>query len=178
MENFETWLARVQALSNEPTLRPGGGFWRVLFDQGMSPEEARERADDAGTSMCPGCDAAFDEECSCPDEDAESDGCGMCGTVDEPLLDMEEHGMLCATCAEEAEQQEREDGLERQRDYHADMKMDMKRHGEAMSFDRFMDRILITEGNKKVEAPMTPQRIRASRNQERPLNRIRYNGGK
>lgn len=52
-------------------------------------------------------------------------------------------------------------------------------NNESFTFDKFMDSILISE-NKRVPLrcePDSPQRIRAKRNQERPLGRIRFGRG-
>jgi hypothetical protein len=51
-----------------------------------------------------------------------------------------------------------------------------KKKEEGVNFDKFMDSILISENRRspiKCE-PDSPQRIRAKRNQERPLGRIRF----
>ena len=45
------------------------------------------------------------------------------------------------------------------------------------TFDKFMDNIIISESKKK-PAGDSPIRERAKRHQERPLNRIRFGGGK
>lgn len=45
--------------------------------------------------------------------------------------------------------------------------------GEGVSFDKFMDRILLKE-TRKVPAGDSPLRERAHRHQERPLGRIRF----
>jgi len=50
---------------------------------------------------------------------------------------------------------------------------------EGAEFDKFMDRILSEEHPKGMAVLVdSPQRIRAARNQERPLGRIRMNGGR
>jgi len=53
------------------------------------------------------------------------------------------------------------------------------RQTEATGFDRFMDSILISEGagRRPEKAYDSPQRLRASRHQERPLGRIKFGGG-
>ena len=79
--------------------------------------------------------------------------------------------------ATESEEEERAEEEERMRDYYADMKMDAKRHGEGVDgFDKFMDRILVAEGHNRLAPKQedSPQRRRAARHQDRPLNKIRY----
>ena len=79
--------------------------------------------------------------------------------------------------ATESEEEERAEEEEAMRDYYADMKMDAKRHGEGVAeFDKFMDKILISEGHNRppVKEEDSPQRRRAARHQDRPLNKIRY----
>jgi hypothetical protein len=50
------------------------------------------------------------------------------------------------------------------------------RNEGAGEFDKFMDRILINEGHHRLAArdDDSPQRRRAARHQDRPLNKIRY----
>jgi len=47
---------------------------------------------------------------------------------------------------------------------------------ESVPFDKFMDKILINEGVGVIRQKQedSPQRIRAARHQDRPLNKIRY----
>ena len=51
---------------------------------------------------------------------------------------------------------------------------------ESFGFDKFMDQIILKEGSvfKKavLSTPDSPQRERARRHQEKPINRIRYRG--
>lgn len=52
-----------------------------------------------------------------------------------------------------------------------------ERYGEGVAeFDKFMDRILISEGRgaPPVHVEDNPQRLRAARHQDRPNNKIRY----
>lgn len=58
----------------------------------------------------------------------------------------------------------------------ADARSGGKTTSEAISFDKFMDKILISEGAGRKAAPVeiSPQRIRAARHQDRPLNKTRY----
>lgn len=106
------------------------------------------------------------------------DACDMCGEETPELLDMEEMGVLCPACAEEAELQAMEDERDARADYAADMKMDARRMGESVNdFDKFMDKILIEEGHNRVKPTVvedSPMRKRAARHQERPLGRIRF----
>ncbi len=48
--------------------------------------------------------------------------------------------------------------------------------GEGVNFDKFMDKILISEGAGRKATPVetSPQRIRAARHQDRPLNKTRF----
>jgi hypothetical protein len=48
--------------------------------------------------------------------------------------------------------------------------------GHRFNFDKFMDRIVISESKQRPTAD-SPLRKRAQRHQERPLNRIKFGGG-
>jgi hypothetical protein len=51
-----------------------------------------------------------------------------------------------------------------------------EKFAEGNCFDKFMDRIVIAEGHGRVikKQPDSPQRIRAARHQDRPMNRTYY----
>jgi ribosome-binding protein aMBF1 (putative translation factor) len=107
------------------------------------------------------------------------DVCDMCGEVADDLVPMGADTHICARCAEEEAGHRAEEEEQTQRDFYADMAMDRRRLGEAAGFNKFMDRILVEEGHNRV-APKheedSPQRLRAARHQDRPLNKIRYGG--
>lgn len=131
-DDFETWLRQVQEMGDNPTQRPSGVFWDVLYDRGLTPEEARQRVDDFGQATCPGCEAAFDEECSC----------------------LEEHDGRQSSLRKENPRESVKD------------------------FDKFMDKILISEGYGRpaMKPEDNPQRRRAARHQDRPGNKTRFGG--
>lgn len=108
------------------------------------------------------------------------DICDMCGQVvpEDQLMPMGAGSQVCAQCAEKGSADGRAEKELAQRDYVADMAMDARRMGEGVGFDKFMDRILVNEGH--LRAPTreedSPQRRRAARHQDRPLNKIRFGG--
>lgn len=108
------------------------------------------------------------------------DVCDMCGEVvpEDQLMPMGAGSQVCAQCAEEEAEAARAEEELVQRDYAADMAMDARRMGEGVGFDKFMDRILVSEGHLRAPAREedSPQRRRAARHQDRPLNKIRFGG--
>jgi transcription initiation factor TFIIIB Brf1 subunit/transcription initiation factor TFIIB len=83
--------------------------------------------------------------------DNEGDVCQSCG-ADSNLYETDEGEYLCDDCGSSS----------------GEVK-------EGVSFDKFMDRILLSEGNKtKMKVVENPNRKRAATHQDRPLNRIRY----
>lgn len=125
-----------------------------------------------GPQICPEC-GYEDEDGFGSNQSMSSDDCPVCGWGPRDSEGCE----TCGACA--GEECDCGDAAEDPRDFN-DARRDAKRVGEGLSFDRFMDRILITEGKQRITSTdRTPQQVRAARNQDRPLNKIRFtNGGK
>lgn len=96
----------------------------------------------------------------------EENVCGMCGAPGERLVTVEP-GMdpVCGRCADE---------------YRHPKRYEPPRREECIDFDRFMDRTLIDERRRTlVDGEETnPQRLRAARYQDRPLNKVRVGGAR
>jgi len=87
--------------------------------------------------------------------DNQDDVCQSCG-ADGELHETDEGEYLCDDCGS----------------YSGDKVNESK---EGISFDKFMDRILLSENNRsKMKVSENPNRARAATHQDRPLNRIRY----
>lgn len=112
------------------------------------------------------------------------DKCGEEFPSEQAVEVMNPDGVLCQRCAAEEEEEILNRGREAMRDYYTDMAIDRRRMGEGKDpasvaeFDKFMDRILIDEGQNRpaVKQEDSPQRKRAARHQDRPLNKIRFGG--
>lgn len=111
--------------------------------------------------------------------------CDKCGEEIPPGEEVEvmnPDGVLCPRCAAEEEDEILARNRDAMRDYYTDMAIDRYRMGESSEpqgvkdFDKYMDQILIKEGHGRpaVKPEDNPQRRRAARHQDRPLNKIRY----
>lgn len=108
--------------------------------------------------------------------------CGVCGdqVTDYEYVDSMGTGEeipTCKWCAEEDPERNSETRSRRlSSEYaHSDDHFSVR---EGTNFNKFIDQILVSEGHNRVLRKETdsPQRIRAARHQDRPLNKIRFGG--
>lgn len=150
-------------------------FRFLTDDMGVDADEANEYIDREE-------DNAMNEH----DDTVECDKCGATVPRDQAVEVLDPDGMLCPSCAAEEEEEILGRSKDALRDYYTDMAIDRRRMGEGAEkgptsvaeFDKFMDRILVEEGNNKpqVKQEDSPQRRRAALHQDRPLNKIRFGG--
>jgi hypothetical protein len=103
-----------------------------------------------------------------PEDEFGGDECPECGAPPG-----QPHDPLCPIGIEE-------EGDPRDPDRAYDSRVDREPYAESTEFDKFMDRVILDEGRKRlIDRPeVNPQRQRAARYQDRPMNKTRFNGGR
>lgn len=163
---------------------PGcGNSWEeCTCDLGTYPEDVE--------GACKECGAPPDAECSpgCPNaEYGEFEpASGVFKKYDKlPEMDEDEnHGDHCPDCGAPAGADHKigcnnDDDKSAEPDVEEPVNVDsLTKHNESINFDKYMDKILVQEG--RVRTPVkqidSPQRVRAAKHQDRPLNKTRFGG--